>query len=829
MNIEFAGGATVTDTEKNQAWFSLLIDGKVQWYHGPMIVQQAGTERRISVPEGAHKIRLVFSLKGLGIAELRVLQLAGDKSKKEVVPSKPASSVPVNLDFSDGLNGWQTTVLAPEFGVYKAGLNSTAGTRFTELQYGSGYFQTATFSQTLDAVPFHRQVMILDADCRATRNARARIFIMSSTHAANDVEGKRDALQRSQRCYSCERVGSENWKHYRIVTEVDDSAKKLEFGLELYGKGKVAIRNVRVRPLNPAEYGNEGAQRLSDDQTRNLRLFANAYGCIRYFDSKIDLSPNLWNAYLLWAVRNVLSSKEEKPEEILNSVLKPIDPELEVVRTSSQILYRSPRHNFVFWKHTGYGADRSIFNPLCRSAIIDAHNVGEPSTKTANAKGGPVIIGDGLACVWTALEQRSPLTTLPEVFRQRLASKPEGWSPSGNDRITRLSCVIALWNAAKYFYPYNEALEKTEWSDVLHSALQKAAVDPGESAFLDTLERMTPVLKDDQCRIYNNRIDGLGLVSTRYSANLCWEFFNDKLIVTGDSNPLHPLRPVGRRIVSVSGSPIEQMVRQEQERVSASTPERIMHRIAQNLLLGSFHSELVWGIENSGYDHARRDIPIASLVTSEGIMSTEVTEKRPLSFSLLEPGTIYVDLTRIRPSDLKRHMTAICNAPRVVFDCRGTLSRGNEIVFQHLFSESPPVPKIMLPVVTGPEAGDRDFANLEFNLKCISPKLKGRTAFLVDTRSAGRMELYLMMVEATRQGRLVGARTAGTAGSVTLAQLPADYLLSWTATKTLKPDGSRFNGVGVVPTDDVMPSLEGIKALKDEVLDKALSSLKKQN
>lgn len=825
--------ATVADMDKNQACFLAMIDGKeLHPQLGPLVGREknAGISSGFVVPEAAKTIKLALRLKGLGIATLHRLELAPrneeDNDSSQDKPQEHKRS-PVNLDFSDGLNGWQTMEAFPELTTYRTILNSKAGNKSAELRFCSGTSQAATFSQTLDAVPFRGQRIAVDADCQVPHKSIARIFVMSSDHAIDDRDGKLDALLHTQRDYSFKRIADENWKHYRVVTEVDNTAKKLEFGLVLSGKGKVGIRNVKFIPLGLAVSGNESAQELSPEQTKNILLFAKAYGYLRYFYPGTNLSTDAWNNYLLWAVHAVLTSRNEHSEEILTSVLRPIAPDLQLVKTSPEAAYRSPLGSPEFWKHTGYGADRSIFNFFCRSAIIQADNSSRADAARASEKCGPITIGDGLACLWTAQKHESPLTVLPPEIKESVGSKPEGWSPSGNDRITRFSGVIALWNAAKFFYPDRELLD-SEWNDVLLSALQKAAVDPGESAFLATLQRMTPALRDDQCRIYNNRIEGFGLVSARYSPDLSWDFFNGKLIVTGiATHGLHPKTVVGKDVDVVNLNPLEQLVSLEKERVSAATPERVMHRIAQNFLLGPSQSRFLFSRppaeENTVWD--TRDIPIASSVTSEGIVSSEITEKRPLSFASLKPGTIYVDLTRISPSVLKKHMKAICSAPRVVFDCRGTLCRGNDTIFQHLFSEPPPVPKLMLPVLSGPAESNRDFAPLEFKLTCLAPKLKGKTAFLIDSRTVGKMELYLMMIEAARQGRIVGTRSAGTAGSVTLAQLPADFLLSWTATNTLKPDGSRFHGVGVVPTDEVVPTIEGISLLKDEVLERALLRL----
>jgi hypothetical protein len=834
LHIEVEPEATVTDTAKNQAWFSLLIDDKaIEWLHGaqygPVVTRGAGTERDFVVPPGANKIKLVLRLQGLGTARLHLLQIIWHRESGSATQDQPAvyEKTPTNLDFSSGLNGWITMVLTPDYGSYKATVDTGHGSRFARLSFVSGYYQVATFSQTLDAQSWHGQTVALDADCRAGQKSKGKIFIMASVHAPADREGKDDAIQGSQRGYFAKSVEGDSWKHYRVITEVDNTARKLEFGLALAGKGSVDIRNVRLSPVNPAESGDEAAAPLSPEQSKNLLLFAKAYGCIRYFYPEADLSSDDWNSYLGWAVRTVLSSKNETGQEILRAVLSPIAPGLQLVPSNQGIAYCSPGQSPEHWKHTGYGADRAIFNLGCHSVIIHGNDSIAPSGASTTAQCGPFTIGDGLACLWTAKQNATAITALPPPIKQSQNDKPAGWSASGNDRVTRLAGVIALWNAARYFYPGDEELGP-KWQQVLSAALVKAAVDPGQAAFAETLEQMTPPLRDDQCRIFNNRIEGLGLVSTKYSANLCWEFFKGKLITTGSANPLHPMRLVGESVTNINGSPLEQMLTVEKERVSAATPERMMHRIAQNFLLGPLRSSLVFRGENIGGEWKSRDIPIATIATSEGIISNEVTEQRPMVFTLLKPGTIYVDLTRISPADLKAHMKTICGAPRVVFDCRGTLCRGDEIIFQHLFSEPPALPTLMLPVIVGPETSDRKFVERQFSFSCLAPKLQGRSAFLIDSRTEGKMELYLMMIEAAKRGLLVGTRSAGTAGSVALARLPGDFLLSFTSTRTLKPDGSRFQGMGVLTTDEVVPSVDAIKALKDEVLDRAVLRLEQE-
>jgi C-terminal processing protease CtpA/Prc len=56
--------------------------------------------------------------------------------------------------------------------------------------------------------------------------------------------------------------------------------------------------------------------------------------------------------------------------------------------------------------------------------------------------------------------------------------------------------------------------------------------------------------------------------------------------------------------------------------------------------------------------------------------------------------------------------------------------------------------------------------------------------------------------------------------------LPGGYTIRFTGSRVLKPDGSRNQGIGVVPTIRVSRTVAGIAAGRDEVLDKGLEVLR---
>lgn len=103
-----------------------------------------------------------------------------------------------------------------------------------------------------------------------------------------------------------------------------------------------------------------------------------------------------------------------------------------------------------------------------------------------------------------------------------------------------------------------------------------------------------------------------------------------------------------------------------------------------------------------------------------------------------------------------------------------------------------------------------------------APRLSARVAWLTDERAISRAETYLHMVEHHGVGTIVGRPTAGTNGNVHVFEVPGGYRIAWTAMRVLRLDGSQFHAVGVRPTVWVEPTLAGIAAGRDEILERAL-------
>jgi C-terminal processing protease CtpA/Prc len=128
-----------------------------------------------------------------------------------------------------------------------------------------------------------------------------------------------------------------------------------------------------------------------------------------------------------------------------------------------------------------------------------------------------------------------------------------------------------------------------------------------------------------------------------------------------------------------------------------------------------------------------------------------------------------------------------------------------------------------VPGVIRPDGEDVAWLDLDRRrLEPREPRLAGRAVFLADERAVGYAESILSVVEHYRLGDVVGRASAGAEGTVNVVALPGGFRLSFTGTRVLKHDGSRFHGLGVQPTVPVARTVAGVREGKDEDLEKAL-------
>jgi C-terminal processing protease CtpA/Prc len=96
---------------------------------------------------------------------------------------------------------------------------------------------------------------------------------------------------------------------------------------------------------------------------------------------------------------------------------------------------------------------------------------------------------------------------------------------------------------------------------------------------------------------------------------------------------------------------------------------------------------------------------------------------------------------------------------------------------------------------------------------------------LVDERSLSQAEYTAMAFRAARGAIVVGSQTAGADGNVSAFVLPGGLQTMISGIGVFYPDKTPTQRIGIVPDVEVRPTIAGIRAGRDEVLEEAVRQI----
>ncbi|MFL5615017.1 MAG: S41 family peptidase [Gemmatimonadaceae bacterium] len=101
------------------------------------------------------------------------------------------------------------------------------------------------------------------------------------------------------------------------------------------------------------------------------------------------------------------------------------------------------------------------------------------------------------------------------------------------------------------------------------------------------------------------------------------------------------------------------------------------------------------------------------------------------------------------------------------------------------------------------------------------PKYGGHTVMLIDERTISQAEHTGLFFEAANGTTFIGSPTNGANGDLTTLALPGSITMSFSGLDVRHADGRRLQRVGLQPQVAVTPTIAGIRAARDEVLETA--------
>jgi len=171
------------------------------------------------------------------------------------------------------------------------------------------------------------------------------------------------------------------------------------------------------------------------------------------------------------------------------------------------------------------------------------------------------------------------------------------------------------------------------------------------------------------------------------------------------------------------------------------------------------------------------------------------------------------------------------NTDAIVFDMRGYPNGTTEFITGHLLGAGTPRnSEELIPIVAPSLYGvpwnpsGPDLSRIQ-NLGPEGKRTpyKGKTVLLIDERAISQSE-HLGMTLRTANGTVfIGSPTTGANGGVTGFSVPGGIEVRITGAEIKWPDGRQLQRVGLLPDIEAHPTVAGIRAGRDEILERAIA------
>ena len=404
-------------------------------------------------------------------------------------------------------------------------------------------------------------------------------------------------------------------------------------------------------------------------------------------------------------------------------------------------------------------------------------------------------------------------------------SRPEPAYPSAGRRVI---AAYRVRDIARYFYPYTDSTGE-DWDRVLRRSIVPLLAASDSLEYALAVAELVTAFHDSHVGVSG---PGWSAFADGAHAPLGVRVLGGDVVVTGfasDSVRRAMGLEVGDIILSVDGEPVADRLRRLARYHSASTPQALSAEVAHGLLGVGAEGSTVNLLVREARDRVR-NVRVGRTTRNWWLAFRDRLDQPVVRRFGEDIG--YIDLTRLGREEVDSAFARLADTREIVFDMRGYPRGTAWAIAPRLATRDSIVhARGWTPIVASPDTGatGRRDTLLHLPAREGAPPYHGATVMLIDERAVSQAEYSGMMFRAANGTRFVGTPTAGANGDVTDLSLPGRLRVSFTGTGIEFPDGSKLQRRGLRPDVYVEPTPAGLRAGRDEALERALELLRAED
>ena len=392
----------------------------------------------------------------------------------------------------------------------------------------------------------------------------------------------------------------------------------------------------------------------------------------------------------------------------------------------------------------------------------------------------------------------------------------------------RLLALFRFWNVINFFFPYKHLTDKP-WAEVLPKYIPKFEQNQNSGDYQLTVSEMVAEMQDSHGGVRPPSVPSkLGERLGLFYPGVATRFVGDDLMVwyVADKNAGVV---VGDVVTAIDGETVSSYSQKLGRYYAHSTPQALRRSLQWPILRGGKDTKVTLTLRD--LRGKTRDVALTrSLAGSDPIWSqAEKKEPKQPVFGVLSSGYGYVDLVRLTVGDVDKMFEAIMKTPGTIFDMRGYPQGTAWAIAPRLTARKGVTGALFTrPILMGDQADFTDGTNFSFAQKLPESSgeiYKGKVVMLIDENAISQSEHTALFFEAATDVTFIGTPTVGANGDVTRMTLPGNLSVGFSGHDVRHADGRQLQRVGIQPHLTVRPTVKGVVAGKDEVLEAAIKFL----
>ncbi len=609
----------------------------------------------------------------------------------------------------------------------------------------------------------------------------------------------------SEYMYLEELQSDTDWQQFEITMENSIFGDTLYLGVYLMGPGTVWVDNLELmldgEPVSLAvERDLPGAQldhefdsgsgleftEVDDFQIESLVLLGKVWAFLKYHHPQIGRGDVNWDYSLIRVLPAVLeASTESDRQQAILSLVEGLEPVIaaECSMPAPDEIHLSPD---LSW--------------------IDDPEVGSELASALRS------VYEGRYQETHYYVRGTPYSTFSECEYEDMDIPDAGF---------RLLALYRYWGIIEYFFPYLYAIDG-DWDDALRIYIPVFTAADTPLSYQLALQKLIVSIGDSHANIWNepdalqefygNLYVPLWLV---YIENQ-WvvdEYLHESAVASGIEH--------GDVIVAIDGQPVTGRTEELYPYANGSTENSLYEILGRKILRGNAET-VALTVQRGGNTQV---VTISRLEKED--LDWELINQPAVgdgSYTLLDDETGYIYPALLSRDEVEEMKEELRYSDGLVLDLRDY--PGGFVIYavaDFILPEKTVFTHMTFPDHSNP--GTFTWGEPLYAGGGDSSTYEGRVAILIDEGSMSSAEFHAMAWRLAPSARVFGNPTAGADGNITHVSLPGGVNTIFTGLGVYNPDGSETQRVGILPDVQVSPTIEGMQAGRDEVLEAALEWL----